>query len=88
MFLLKAHVMLGGHVFNTQSIFDVSPHLADMLLYSHNAEIMQRLFMKTKKKPVCYIDDAVSLNNASLSDYIVRNYLIEFDIKDYIYINV
>jgi hypothetical protein len=86
-------VMLGGRVF--QQTVDISmgtncaPLLADLFLYSYEADFIQGLFKKKKKKLArCfnvtfrYIDDILSLNNSRFGDFVDRIYPIELEIKD------
>jgi hypothetical protein len=66
-----------------------APLLADLFLYSHEADFIQRLLKKNEKKLVRsfnftfrYIDDVLSLNNFSFGDFVDRIYPIELEIKD------
>jgi hypothetical protein len=65
--------------FNRQSEF----------LYSYEADFIQRLLKKNKKKlarsfnfTFRYIDDVLSLNNSRFVDFVDRIYPIELEIKD------
>jgi hypothetical protein len=66
-----------------------SPLLADLFLYSYEADFIQGLLKKNEKKlarffnfTFRYIDDVLSLNNASFGDFVDRIYPIELEIKD------
>jgi hypothetical protein len=85
-------VMFGGRVFQqTVGIpmcTNCAPLLADLSLYSYEADFIQRLVKKNEKKlarsfnfTFCYIDDVLSLNNSRFSDYFDRIYPIELEIK-------
>jgi hypothetical protein len=63
--------------------------LADLFLYSYEAEFIQELLKKNEKKlarsfnfTFRYIDDVLSLNNYRIGDFVDRIYLIELEIKD------
>ena len=63
--------------------------LADLFLYSYEANFIQELLKKNEKKlarsfnfTVRYIDDVLSLNNSRFGDFVDRIYLIELEIKD------
>ena len=66
-----------------------APLLADLFLYSYEAEIIQTL-IKSGKRHLAnsfnftfrYIDDVLSLNNSNFSDYINDIYPEELDIKE------
>jgi hypothetical protein len=65
-----------------------SPH-ADLFLYPYQADFIQRLRKKNRKKlarsfnfPFLYIDDVLSLNNSWSGDSVDRIYSIELEIKD------
>ena len=86
-------VMFGGHVFQqTVSIpmgTNCAPLLADLFLYSYEADFIQGLLKKNEKKlarsfnfTFRYIDDVLSLNNSRLDDFVDRFYPIELEIKD------
>jgi hypothetical protein len=66
-----------------------APLLADMFLYSYEADFMQALLEKKEKKLVRsynftfrYIDDVLSLNNSRFGDFVDCIYPIELEIKD------
>ena len=66
-----------------------APLLAELFLYSYEADFIQGLFKKNEKKLVRsfnftlrYIDDVLSLNNSSIGDFAHRIYTIELEIKD------
>ena len=66
-----------------------APLLADLFLYSYEAEFIQRLLKQGDKKLACsfnftyrYIDDVLSLNNSKFSDYLHIIYPDELQIKD------
>jgi hypothetical protein len=66
-----------------------APLLADMFLYSYEADFMQALLKKKEKKLVRsynftfrYIDDVLSLNNSRFGDFVDCIYPIELEIKD------
>ena len=86
-------VIFGGRVF--QRTVDIpmctncAPLLADLFLYSYEADFIQGLLKKNEKKlarsfnfTFRYIDDVLSLNNSMFSDFVDRIYLIELEIKD------
>ena len=86
-------VMFGGQVFQ-QTIgipmgTNCAPLLADLFLYSYEADFIQNL-LKSGKKTIAknfnftyrYIDDVLSLNNPKFSDYLGVIYPSELDIKD------
>jgi hypothetical protein len=86
-------VIFGGRVFQqTVGIpmdTNCAPLLADLFLYSHEADFIQRLLKKNEKKLVRsfnftfrYIDDVLSLNNFSFGDFVDRIYPIELEIND------
>ena len=65
------------------------PLLADLFLYSYDADFMQGLLKKNEKKlarsfnfTFRYIDDVLSLNNYRFGDFVDRIYPIELEIKD------
>ena len=86
-------VILGGQIFQ-QTIgipmgTDCVPLLADLFLYSYEAEFIQGLLKSGKKKlaqsfnfTYRYIDDVLSLNNSKFSDYLYFIYPSELEIKD------
>ena len=62
--------------------------LADLFLYSYEADFIQGLLKKNKKKLALsfnftfrYIDDVISLNNFRFGDFVDRIYPIELEIK-------
>ena len=70
-----------------------APLLADLFLYSYEAEFIQNVLKsgkkKTRKTVTVYltfrytcIDDMLSLNNSKFSDSIDRIFPVELDIKD------
>ena len=86
-------VVFGGKVF--QQIVDIqmgtngSPLLADIFLYSYEAEFIQSL-LSTKRKKLAsqfnftyrYIDDVLSINNPDFENYLGQMYPAELEIKD------
>ena len=66
-----------------------APLLADMFLYSYEAEFIQTL-IKSGKRHLAksfhftyrYIDDVLSINNPKFGDYIDYIYPVELEIKD------
>ena len=86
-------VMFGGRVFQqTVGIpmgTNCAPLLADLFLYSYEADFTQGLLNKNGKKlarsfnfTFRYIDDVLSLNNYRFGDFVDRIYPIELEIKD------
>ena len=86
-------VIFGGSVFQqTVGIpmdANCAPLLADLLLYSYEADFIQGLLKKNGKKLARsfsfifrYIDDVLSLNNSRFGDFVDRIYPIELEIKD------
>jgi hypothetical protein len=66
-----------------------APLLADLFLYSYEADFIQELLQKNEKKltqsfnfTFRYIDDVLSLNNYKFGDSFDRNLPIEIEIKD------
>jgi hypothetical protein len=66
-----------------------APLLADLFLYSYEAEFIQGLIKKNERKlarsfnfTFRYIDDALSLNNSRFGDFVDRIYPIKLEIKD------
>ena len=66
-----------------------APLLADLFLYSYEADFIQGLLKKNEKKlarsfnfTFRYIDDVLSLNNSRFGDFVDRIYPIELEIKD------
>ena len=79
-------VECGGVIF--QQIIGI-PLLADLFLYSYEAEFIQTLIKSSKRhlaKSFCftyrYIDDVLSINNPKFGDYINIIYPVELEIKD------
>jgi hypothetical protein len=63
--------------------------LADLFLYSYEADCIQGLLKRKEKKLARsfnfmfrYIDDVLSLNNSRLGDFVHRVYPIELEMKD------
>jgi hypothetical protein len=63
--------------------------LADLFLYSYEAEFIQGLLKKNETKltrsfnfTFRYIDDSLSLNNSRFGDFVDRIYPVELEIKD------
>ena len=86
-------VVFGGKVF--QQIVGIpmgtncAPLLADIFLYSYEAEFIQSLLSTGKKKIVSqfnftyrYIDDVLSINNPDFANYLGHMYPAELEIKD------
>ena len=66
-----------------------APLLADLFLYSYEANFIQGLLKKKEKKfaqpfnfTFRYIDDAISLNNSRFGDFVDCIYLIDLETKD------
>jgi hypothetical protein len=89
-------VIFGGRVFQqTVGILmgtNCALLLADLFLYSHEADFMYGLLKKNEKKlarsfnfTFRYIDDVFSLNNSRFGDLVDRIYPIELEIKDHRY---
>ena len=86
-------VMFGGRVFQQTVGIPMcttcAPLLADLFLYSYEADLIQGLPKKNEKKlarsfnfTFHYIDDVLSLNNSRFGDFVDRIYPIELEIKD------
>jgi hypothetical protein len=67
-----------------------APLLANLFLYSYEADFIQGLLKKNEKKlarsfnfKFRYIDDVLSLNNSRFGDFVDRIYPIELEIKGY-----
>jgi hypothetical protein len=87
------YVFVGGQVFQ-QYVgipmgMNCAPLLADLFLYSYEAEFIQKLLHEKKKSlavafnsTFCYIDDVLSTNNNHFHSYVDSIYPIELDIKD------
>ena len=86
-------VVFGGKVF--QQIVGIpmgtncAPLLADIFLYSYEAEFIQSLLSTGKKKLASqfnftyrYIDDVLSINNPDFENYLGQMYPAELEIKD------
>ena len=86
-------VVFGGKVF--QQIVGIpmgtycAPLLADIFLYSYEAEFIQSLLSTGKKKLASqfnftyrYIDDVLSINNADFANNLGQMYPAELEIKD------
>ena len=86
-------VVFGGKVF--QQIVGIpmgtncAPLLADIFLYSYEAEFIQSLLSTGKKKLASqfnftyrYIDDVLSINNPDFDNYLGQMYPAELEIKD------
>ena len=86
-------VEFGGQVFQ-QTIgihmgTNCAPLLADLYLYSYEAEFIQKLLKRGQKKlarsfnsTFRYIDDVLSLNNPNFGDHLHSIYPDELEIKD------
>ena len=59
-----------------------APLLADLFLYSYEADFIQGLLKKNEKKLAHYIGDVLSLTNSVFCDFVDRIYPIELEIKD------
>jgi hypothetical protein len=86
-------VMFGGRVFQQTVGIPMGTNcaalLADLFLYSYEADFIQGLFKKNEKKLVRsfnftfrYIDNVLSLNNSRFGDFVDGIYPIELEIKD------
>ena len=86
-------VVFGGKVF--QQIVGIpmgtncAPLLADIFLYSYEADFIQSLLSSGKKKLASqfnftyrYIDDVLSINNPDFENYLGQMYPAELEIKD------
>jgi hypothetical protein len=87
-FICNIFVMFGGRVFQqTVGIpmgTNCSPLIADLFLYSYEADFMQGFLKKNEMKiarsfnfTFRYIDDVLSLNNSRFCDFVDRIYPIE-----------
>ena len=85
--------MFGGRIFQqTVGIpmgTNCTPLLADLFLYSYEADFIQGLLKKNENNlarsfnfTFRYIDDVLSLNNPKFSDFVDRIYPYELEIKD------
>ena len=78
--------------FNRQSAYlwvNNAPLLADLFLYSYEANLIRGPLKKNEDKLSGYfkftflnMDDVLSLNNSMLGDFVHRIYHIEFEVKD------
>ena len=66
-----------------------APLLADIFLYSHEADFIPSLLSTGKKQPAYrfnltyrYIDDVLSINNPDFENYLGQMYPAELEIKD------
>ena len=66
-----------------------APVLANLFLYSYEADFVQGLLKNNKKKlarsfnfTFRYIDDVLSLNNSMFGDFVDRIYPVELEIKN------
>jgi hypothetical protein len=85
-------VIFGGRVFKTVGIrmgTNCVPLIADLFLYSYEADLIQGLLRKNEKKlarpfnfTFHYIYDVLSLNKFRLGDFVDRIYPTELEIKD------
>jgi hypothetical protein len=84
-------VIFGGRVFQVSIPMGTycAPLLADLFLYSYEADFIQGLLKKNEKKlarsfnfTFRYIEDVLSLNNSRFGDFVDRIYPIEHEIKD------
>jgi hypothetical protein len=84
-------VIFGGRVFQVSTPMGTycAPLLADLFLYSYEADFIQELLKKNEKKlarsfnfTFRYIEDVLSLNNSRFGDFVDRIYPIEHEIKD------
>ena len=85
--------MFGGRVFQ-QTVripmgTNCAPHLADLFIYSYEADFIQGLLKKNEKKlarsfnfTFRYTDDVLSLNNSGFGDCVDHIYHIDLKIKD------
>ena len=69
-----------------------APLIVDLFLYSYEADFIQGLLKKSKKKlarsfnfTFRYIDDVLLLNNSKFGDFVDRIYPIELEINDTTY---
>ena len=85
--------MFGGHVFQQTVGIHMGTNcvhlLADLFLYSYEADFIQGILKKNGKKlarslnfTFRYIDDILSLNNSMFGDFVDRIYPIDLEIKD------
>jgi hypothetical protein len=87
------YVVFGDQVFQRSIGIPVgtncAPLLVDLLLYSYEAEFVQKLLQDNNKKLAVsfnnkfkYIDDVLSFNNHNFHDYVHLIYPDELEIKD------
>ena len=91
-FLFDIFVVFGGKVFQHSrhsNGHNCAPLLADIFLYSYEAEFIQSLLSTGKKKLASqfnfsyrYIDDVLSINNPHFENYLGQIYPAELEIKD------
>ena len=81
--------MFGGRVFQQTVGIPMGtncvPLLADLFLYSYEADFIQGLLKKLARSfnfTFRYLDDVLSLNNSRFVDFVDRIYPIELEIKD------
>jgi hypothetical protein len=95
-FIDNIFVMFGERVF--QQTVDIpmgtncAPLLADLFLYSYEADFIQELLRKNEKKlarsfnfTFRYIDDVFSLNNSRFGDFVDPSIHWAWNKRDYIY---
>jgi hypothetical protein len=86
-------VIFGGRVFQQTVGIHMGTNcallLADLFLYSHEADFIQGLLKKNEKKltrsfnfAFRYMDDVLSLNNSRFGDFVDRIYPIKLEIMD------
>jgi hypothetical protein len=86
-------IIFGGGVFQQTVGIPMgtkcAPILADLFLYSHEADFIQGFLTKNEKKVALsfnftfrYIDDVFSLHNSRFGDFFDRIYPIELEVKD------
>ena len=82
-------VEFGGRIFQKTMCTNCAPLLADLFLYSYEAEFVQSL-LKAGKKHLAqqfnftyrYIDDVLSLKNTKFAEYLEFIYPRELEIKE------
>ena len=90
------YVMFGGRVYQQKVGIPMGTNsatlLAELFLYSYEADFIQGPLKKNEKKLVRsfnfmfrYRDDVLSLNNSRFGDLVDRIYPIELEIKDHRY---
>jgi hypothetical protein len=82
------YVVVGGHVFQ-QFVTICVPLLADLFLYSYEAEFIQKLLHEKKNSLAVafnstfrYIDNVLSITNCQFHSYVDSIYPNELEIKD------